>query len=726
MESRETIDLDFHKFWYIFQRRWLPATAIFNCVVVAFIGIAFVQKGSFQSEGKILIKKNNQTSALTGLTEIGQLEGLDLKSSPISTEIEVIRSIPLLEKTIALLNLKDDKGKSIKAEELAKSIKFKAIPSTDVIQINYEGNNPKEVGTVVEQLMKLYIENNIISNKTATTAAGDFIARQLPIIEGKVRQSEIAMRRFKERNQIVVLDEESKTAVAILKELDGKIYDAQAGLADANTRSQSLREKIGMSSQEATQVDSLNRSTGVQKVLEEYQQVENQLAAEQSRFLPTHPTIKNLQNKRDALKNLLDQRVEDSLGNGKIVTNENLQSGIIKQQLSLDLVKSEVESSALISRLQELSATQIAYKNRLNVLPKLEQEQRELQRRLEASQSTYQTLLKKLQEVRVAENQTTGNARIIQDAFVSPKPMASQKFIILALGSFLGILLATGAIVILEIRDKSIKHLQDAKEVFGFTLLGVIPSLTKKALGKSQDSEWGIPQLVVKDAPRLPVAQAYQMLQANLKFLSSDKPPSVIVVTSSVPQEGKSTISANLATSMAQLGKRVLLVDADMHHSSQHHIWSLTNVAGLSDVLVGQAEFNTTVNEVMPNLNVLSAGAIPPNPLALLDSKHMAALIEQFAATYDCVIIDAPPVTLGADALTLGQMADGVLLVTRPGVVSFNSANTAKESLMRSQQNVLGIVVNGIVVENETDSSFYYAQEYSEQRVSRPKIGIRE
>jgi capsular exopolysaccharide synthesis family protein len=163
-----------------------------------------------------------------------------------------------------------------------------------------------------------------------------------------------------------------------------------------------------------------------------------------------------------------------------------------------------------------------------------------------------------------------------------------------------------------------------------------------------------------------------------------------------------------------------------MHHSSQHHIWSLRNAAGLSDVLVGQAEFNTTVNEVMPNLNVLSAGAIPPNPLALLDSKRMATLIEQFATTYDCVIIDAPPVTLGADALTLGQMADGVLLVTRPGVVSFNSANAAKESLMRSQQNVLGIVVNGIVVENETDSYFYYSQEYSEQRVSLPKIGIRE
>lgn len=208
------------------------------------------------------------------------------------------------------------------------------------------------------------------------------------------------------------------------------------------------------------------------------------------------------------------------------------------------------------------------------------------------------------------------------------------------------------------------------------------------------------------------------MLQANLKFLSSDKPLKVILVTSSVPKEGKSTVSANLAAAMAQLGRRVLLVDADMRHPLQHHIWELTNAAGLSDVIVGQAEFDSVVKEVMPKLDVLSAGVIPPNPMALLDSKRMASLIDNFSEQYDFVIIDAPPLVLAADAVTLGKMTDGVLLITRPGVVDSTSAATAKESLERSGQNVLGLVVNGVILENESDSYFYYAKAYSEEDIT--------
>jgi capsular exopolysaccharide synthesis family protein len=209
------------------------------------------------------------------------------------------------------------------------------------------------------------------------------------------------------------------------------------------------------------------------------------------------------------------------------------------------------------------------------------------------------------------------------------------------------------------------------------------------------------------------------MLQANLKFLSSDKPLQLIVVTSSVPKEGKSQVSANLATAIAQLGRRVLLVDADLRHPLQHHIWELTNAGGLSDVLVGQADFNAVVARVIDNLDVLCSGVIPPNPLALLDSKRMATLIEYFSEHYDFVILDAPPLVLAADALTLGKMTDGVLLVARPGVVDSNSASAAKESLERSAQKVLGLVVNGVIVENESDSYFYDAREYFTEKDSK-------
>ena len=323
----------------------------------------------------------------------------------------------------------------------------------------------------------------------------------------------------------------------------------------------------------------------------------------------------------------MQQRVSQIIGNNELVIPENLQTGQITQQLTASLVQSEVERLALSSRLEQLSQTVAIYKQRINSLPQLEQQQREFERQAVVSQSTYENLLKKLQEVKIAENQNVGNARIIETASVSKKSVTAQKISLILLGSFLGIFLGTATIVILEIRDTSIKRLKEVKELFGYTLLGVIPSLSKKPISRRKDTEWTIPELPVRDAPRLPIAQAYQILQANLKFTSSDKPLRAIAITSSVPKEGKSTVSANLAAVMAQLGRRVLLVDADMHHSLQHHIWNLTNSAGLSDIIVGQAEFNTTVQEVMPNLDILTAGVMPPNPLALLDSKRMAALI---------------------------------------------------------------------------------------------------
>jgi capsular exopolysaccharide synthesis family protein len=386
--------------------------------------------------------------------------------------------------------------------------------------------------------------------------------------------------------------------------------------------------------------------------------------------------------------------------------------------LTADFVQSEVQRSGLANQLDDLYKTRAAFKNRSNILPKLEQTQRELERRVQASQSTYETLLNKLQEARVAENQDVGNARIISRAQVPDKKAGPSKKKYLATGGLGGILLGIATAFLLDLIDKSVKNVKEAKELFGYTLLGVIPALGKsgKPSVHSGKLEQSVPRIFSRDLPHSPINEAYQMLQANLKFLSSDKELRAIVVTSSVPKEGKSEVSANLAVTMAQVGRRVLLVDADMRHPSQHHIWGLTNLIGLSNILVGEAEFKVAVREVMSRLDVLPSGVIPPNSVGLLDSKRMASLIETFSKNYDFVIFDTPPLAGLADAPILGKMADGILLVVRPKVVDSASANAAKEFLVRSGQNVLGLVANGVIIKNEPDSYFYYTKEdYTKQ-----------
>ncbi|NJR74106.1 MAG: polysaccharide biosynthesis tyrosine autokinase, partial [Scytonema sp. CRU_2_7] len=553
-------------------------------------------------------------------------------------------------------------------------------------------------------------------------AAGKFIAQQLPTAEASVRQAEAALRQFKEKNQIVALDEEAKSAVEIIKDLETQINQIQADLADATSRSANLQQKVGMTSKQAMVVNTLNQSPGVQKLLEEFQQLDTQLAVQQKRFQDENPTIIYMKEQRSTVKALLQKRVEQTLGEDKQLPNQylqNLQIGESKQELIDDFVKSEIGRQSLANRLNQIYNARFIYKQRVNILPKLEKEQRELQRKLEAAQSTYQTLLKKLQEIRVAENQNVGNASILENALVPEKASIRKQIVTVVLGVLLGIFLTTAMVVILEVRDTSIKTLKEAEKLFGYTLLGTIPYVGKRVTRRRQEQEWTLPEVPVRDTPRLPISEAYRMLKANLKFTSLDKAPKVIVVTSSLPKEGKSTISANLAAATAELGRRVLLVDADMRHPMQHHIWGLTNVAGLSNVLVGHAEFEATIaRRVMPNLDILTAGVIPPNPMALLDSKRMASLIEYFGENYDFVIIDAPPVVHAADALTLSEMTDGVLFVARPGVLNFTSAQASKELLERSGQKVLGLVVNGLILENEPDSYFHFTKGYSAQEDS--------
>ncbi|MEL6457593.1 MAG: polysaccharide biosynthesis tyrosine autokinase [Cyanobacteria bacterium J06621_15] len=715
MESRESVDLDLQKFWYIIKRRWLPATFILAVSVGAAAVLGSVKKPVFEAEGKLLIKKVNQTSALTGLGgEIGQLEGLDIKSSPINTEIEVISSKPLLLKTINELNIKDDDGVLLEPKNLAKLITLRAIPATDVLAISYEGRSPKEAAAVVNKLMKLYMENNIQTNRAAAVAAGDFIAKQLPETENIVNQAEKALRNFQQQHNVISLEEESRSAVAIRKDLETRITETKIALAEANARSQSLQQKVGMNFQDAIDTDALKSSTGVQQVLNNLQKVENDLALAQTRFYPTHPIVQSLISQRNALQNLLNNRVTKISNNNLSLNTRNLQIGEVTQKLTEDLTKSEVETVALKNRLDSLLNALTSHQKRINILPQLEQQEKKYERQLETARTTHENLLKKLQEVRVTENQNIGNARIIEPAFVTRKSTKSTKIMFVILGGAFGTILATAMIVLLELKDRSIKSIKEIRKLFDYTLLSTIPSLKKKSYLNLKDTGTdSLPEIPVRDNPDLPIADAYRMLQANLKFISSDKPSQVIVVTSSVPKEGKSTISANLAAAMAQLGKRVLLVDADMQNPMQHNLWGINNAKGLSDIIVSQVEFETVVSAGMLSLDVLSAGAITPNPLFLLDSRKMETLIEDFKNTYDFVIIDAPSLMMRADALALGKMADGVLLVARLGVLTSNDANAAKEALARSAQNVLGVVVNGLIPENESDSHFYYVKDDS-------------
>ncbi|MCU0543777.1 MAG: polysaccharide biosynthesis tyrosine autokinase [Oscillatoriaceae cyanobacterium Prado104] len=720
METSET-GIEFQQYWQILKRRWLPALVVFISIIALFSYKILSEKPVYEAEGKLLLKKTTAGSSLTELgKEIGQLTPAAEQSNPLTTEIQVIRSTEIVEKAINQMRLKDEDGKTLSTKDFLKKLTVASVRGADILTISYKSKNPKQAAAVVKYLMALYLENNLKVNRLEAVSVREFIEKKLPAAEKMMRLTAAELSYFKEKNKVVNLEEEAKSAVTSLAKIESEINEAKSDLVKVTAQSQAYQKELQMNPRQALVASNLSQSNSVQEALKEYQQVERQLTLEKNRYLESSPVITKLETKKASLKALLDRQVQQIAGSGQQQYDEKLQIGDVKPKLIEEFVQVDVQRQGLADRVAVLENALASYKRRVQSLPELEKQQRQLSRKLQEAESAYAQLQNKLQEIRIAENQRVGNARIIQQASIPQEPMASRKSLMLVSGAMLGSLLGIATALALESQDKSVKTIDEARDLFGLTLLGVIPAhkfeqnswrkLFQRSPGNG-DSEPSGRQIVVKDTPHTNISAAYRMLQANLRFLSSDKELKVIVISSSLPQEGKSTVAANLAATVAQLGRKVLLVDADMHRPVQHRIWDTPNQVGLSNAIVGQTEWKSAIAPVMDNLDLLSCGVIPPNPMALLDSQRITLLIEQFASNYDLVIIDSPSLNVAADAPILGKKADGILMVARPGVLYSGSVAFAKDLLKKSHQHVLGMVVNGVVPKNEPHSHYYFANE---------------
>lgn len=209
--------------------------------------------------------------------------------------------------------------------------------------------------------------------------------------------------------------------------------------------------------------------------------------------------------------------------------------------------------------------------------------------------------------------------------------------------------------------------------------------------------------------PKSPTAEAYRVLRTNLKFTSVDNAVKHILFTSSGPLEGKSSIVANLAFSMSQAGKRVLIIDADLRNPSQHKIFGLSNFTGLTTTLIEDiSAFTYIVKTQHEGLDILTSGPIPPNPAELLDSRRMKKIMQEINPVYEFVLIDSPPVIAITDASVIAQSVDGVILILAAGEVEREYALRAKEQLEKVGAKILGIVLNKAKVQSEKHNYYYY------------------
>jgi polysaccharide biosynthesis transport protein len=719
------------QYWLVLKRRWLPAALVFALTTALAVAYTLKQTEIFQSKGQVILKKTNKTSALLSAATniangggIGELEGTT-GSTPINTQAEILKSLTTVKSM--LTELRDGKyakrperkrlDKFIQNTETAfiPQLKVSSIKNTDILEVTFQDPSPELSKDVVEKLMDVYIRDDRSNQRREAKAARDFVNKSLPEIKTKVNEAEGRLRKFKEEYNVVDLPTESVEAVKTITTLNKEITSASALLAAETSRLEGLKALFGgRDAQQTIQSGLVSESPGLQKSLKELQDVESKIASERTRFSDSDPSILNLKEKRQALIEVLQKRFKQSLVGeskfqGKVV---ELQPSGIQSSLIADFAKSEAQRTSLQKQIIALQYVVEAYQKRMNALPRLEQQQNALGREVETSRTQYKTLLSKLQDIEIAENQTLGNSRIQTHSEYPQEPISPKKAQNIAIGGFLGLFLGAATAFILDSADKRIKTADEAKQLLpGYPILGQIPVFEKsrslpRLIGKNSVREPG--QLVLTGMTTGLEGESFRMLQTNLQFLNADDSLKVVVVSSSQSGEGKSTVAANLALAVAELGKRVLLVDADMRKPSQHTIWRQGNYEGLSNVLSGQSDHRSATIEIQPNLFLLTAGVVPPNPVVLLDSVQMSTLIGEWSNTYDLVIIDAPPLTVAADAAILGTQAGGLVFVLRPGVADKESVEYAQEILTQSKLKVLGMVLNAVDLDKQNRYNHYY------------------
>ncbi len=317
---------------------------------------------------------------------------------------------------------------------------------------------------------------------------------------------------------------------------------------------------------------------------------------------------------------------------------------------------------------------------------------------------TYSNLVNNYESLRLAEAQSVSTVQLVEVAKPNRVPVRPNVLTNTLLGVAVGVMLAGGIVFLVEYLDDTVRSLDEISQTYDLSALGYIAKIPVPRGSKESEGVY------ILSNPRSPIAEAFRSMRTNIEFAGAVEPVKTILVTSPGPKEGKSTVSANLAAVMMQGGKRVIVVDCDLRRPKIHKLFGMNNRAGLSRLFRGKANLSDVIERRMPNLFVLTSGAIPPNPAELLGSKLMDKILDGLSNIGDVVILDSPPMVV-TDPVVLSTKVDGVIMVVNPGKTKKDALKAAMMQFERSEARILGVVVNQI----GKNASYYYDYYYSHQ-----------
>ena len=720
----------------VFKRRWLIATVLILVVMTVTIE-SFRMAPIFRATAQVMIESDNPK-----VVDIEEVLRVNTTAQDYyQTQYGILKSKALALKVIKFLNLKEnpeignskngfslgaafhamvgwlknltssaqakpdpelveDKENNSLIKSYLKRLSIEPIRQSRLVNVSFEGKDPQMVARIANAHAQLYIESNIERKFSASQEAVGWLNQRIKEEEKKLQQSEESLQAYREKQGLIDLDFGERQGIILqsLNDLNAALTKAQTEKIE-KTQLYAELQKFSGRPELVESLPAVVQNSLIQGLKANYIALSGQYSMLSQKYGPEHPNMVRLSSEMQGVRGKIAQEV------GKIAQSIETEARLAADKEKAILAAMEAKKKEAL----DLNQKQIKYDV--------------LKREADTTRALFESLLKRAKEATVTEGLNVTNIVVVDPARVPETPVKPKKLQNFFLALIGGLTLGIGLAFFLEYLDYTIKTPNDVEHYLKIPLLGVVGSFTRET---PETPDQAKQELIAHYDPKSTFAEAFRTIRTNLLFSNPDAEKRIILITSAVPLEGKTSIASNLAVTFAQTEKKVLLVDADMRKPRVHKVFKIERGEGLSGF---PANLETAIrNTDIPTLKIMTSGTRPPNPAELLNSKKMEEFIKKAKEQFDVVILDAPPILSVVDAAIISSLADGVVLVVKAFATPRPSIIQAIRQLSEINANIFGCVLNDVNFEKESyhySSYQYYHNYYYYSEEEGRKSGVR-
>lgn len=648
-------------------------------------GVDTTKKEYFQTQIAIL-KSNHIADKVIRELNLTQLPEFT-RSGGLNQKIDQIKSIPFVQD---LLNVTPSPKETAQFSEsyyqalqaFRSKLDIEPVRNTQLVRIRFRSTDPKLATTIANAVGQAYIDANFEAKLVVTQNAATWLTNNSQKLEERLRNSEQALQEFLLKEGLIDINGIDEIYANELEELTRKLNVAVNKRIEAQTLIQLLRRKSSQSLDSLLSIDEFANQAQIRDLKLSEAQAAKNLSKLAQRYGPKHDRMIQAKAQLAEIQSRTQQLIRD--------ISFSKQQDLLAAKAQEDMLRAELDNKK--SDFQSLGSQKARYE--------------QLKREVESNKALYEAFLNREKETNATSDYKNVTARFTDKAIIPLFPVAPQRIKLVLIATFFGFAIACALVIILETMREVIRSTADVQEKLGVTCLGVIPMVKKRNLRKN-----GVSYTAYLDDEEKLFSEACRSVRTSLLLRLTNTKQKILPFTSAIPEEGKTSTSINMAVSFSKMEK-VLIIDCDLRRPSIAKRFGIAESSpGLTHILTMDTPIKDCVTHIKEaNLDVLSAGLIPPNPQELLASDRFKKLLEHFQNKYDRIIIDTPPLLSVSDALILGQYANGLITVIRSESTKSSLVNLALSKQIQHSVPSLGVLITQAKTkEGET----LYVQKYT-------------